>query len=195
LVGINLLREGLDLPEVSLVAILDADKEGFLRSERSLIQTIGRAARHVSGQVHMYADTVTDAMPAAIEETNRRRAKQLAYNAEHGIDPKPLRKKIADILDSLARADAATAPVRCAVRLQPGRRADEEPSSGGARRPRRTAHRADAPGSSRSAVRAGCPAQGRDQGAQTRTPRNGGGRNRLTARRSELFCPARDLIT
>src|ERR1700712_1678307 len=108
LVGINLLREGLDLPEVSLVSILDADKEGFLRSSRSLIQTIGRAARNVSGEVHMYADKITDSMAAAIDETNRRRDKQVAYNTEHGIDPQPLRKKIADITDMLAREDADT---------------------------------------------------------------------------------------
>ncbi|MFC4585622.1 excinuclease ABC subunit UvrB [Sphaerisporangium corydalis] len=108
LVGINLLREGLDLPEVSLVAILDADKEGFLRSETSLIQTIGRAARNVSGQVHMYADRVTPSMERAIEETNRRRAKQVAYNVANGVDPQPLRKKIADILDSMVREDADT---------------------------------------------------------------------------------------
>jgi excinuclease ABC subunit B len=108
LVGINLLREGLDLPEVSLVAILDADKEGFLRSEKSLIQTIGRAARNVSGQVHMYADSITDSMAAAIDETNRRRDKQVAFNRANGIDPQPLRKKIADITDMLAREDADT---------------------------------------------------------------------------------------
>ncbi|MEH0057894.1 MULTISPECIES: excinuclease ABC subunit UvrB [Auritidibacter] len=106
LVGINLLREGLDLPEVSLVSILDADKEGFLRSTTSLIQTIGRAARNVSGQVHMYADKITDSMRQAIDETNRRREIQQAYNTEHGIDPQPLRKRIADITDQLAREDA-----------------------------------------------------------------------------------------
>lgn len=108
LVGINLLREGLDLPEVSLVAILDADKEGFLRSTTSLIQTIGRAARNVSGQVHMYADKITDSMRVAIDETNRRREIQQAYNREHGIDPQPLRKKIADITDILAREEEDT---------------------------------------------------------------------------------------
>ncbi|SPT74404.1 Excinuclease ABC subunit B [Arcanobacterium haemolyticum] len=108
LVGINLLREGLDLPEVSLVAILDADKQGFLRSTTSLIQTIGRAARNVSGQVHMYADSITPNMKEAIDETNRRREKQLAYNEKHGIDPKPLRKKIADVTDMLAREDIDT---------------------------------------------------------------------------------------
>ncbi|GIL34569.1 excinuclease ABC subunit UvrB [Phycicoccus sp. DTK01] len=108
LVGINLLREGLDLPEVSLVAILDADKEGFLRSTRSLIQTIGRAARNVSGQVHMYADKVTPSMRDAVEETTRRREKQVAYNLAHGVDPQPLRKRIADITDMLQREDADT---------------------------------------------------------------------------------------
>ncbi|GAA4472957.1 excinuclease ABC subunit UvrB [Enteractinococcus fodinae] len=109
LVGINLLREGLDLPEVSLVSILDADKEGFLRSNRSLIQTIGRAARNVSGEVHMYADKITDSMQYAIDETNRRREIQIAHNKKHGIDPQPLRKRIADITDQLAREDADTA--------------------------------------------------------------------------------------
>ncbi|BAX97557.1 UvrABC system protein B [Mycobacteroides stephanolepidis] len=130
LVGINLLREGLDLPEVSLVAILDADKEGFLRSSRSLIQTIGRAARNVSGEVHMYADTMTDSMKEAIDETDRRRAKQVAYNEANGIDPQPLRKKIADILDQVYREAEDTEEVavggsgRNASR---GRRAQGEP--------------------------------------------------------------------
>jgi excinuclease ABC subunit B len=109
LVGINLLREGLDLPEVSLVSILDADKEGFLRSTTSLIQTIGRAARNVSGEVHMYADRVTDSMARAIDETNRRREKQVAYNVANGVDPQPLRKKIADITDSILREEQDTA--------------------------------------------------------------------------------------
>lgn len=108
LIGINLLREGLDLPEVSLVAILDADKEGFLRSATSLIQTIGRAARNVSGEVHMYADNITKSMAKAIDETNRRRAKQVAYNLERGVDPQPLRKKIADITDLINRESEDT---------------------------------------------------------------------------------------
>ncbi|GER23430.1 UvrABC system protein B [Zafaria cholistanensis] len=122
LVGINLLREGLDLPEVSLVAILDADKEGFLRSATSLIQTIGRAARNVSGQVHMYADRITDSMAQAIEETNRRREIQQRYNAERGIDPQPLRKRIADITDQLAREDADTQELLNNQRLAKGAR-------------------------------------------------------------------------
>ncbi len=127
LVGINLLREGLDLPEVSLVSILDADKEGFLRSARSLIQTIGRAARNVSGEVHMYADKITDSMSEAIDETDRRRAKQVAYNKEHGIDPQPLRKKIADILDQVYREADDVEVGGSGRNASRGRRAQGEP--------------------------------------------------------------------
>ena len=116
LIGINLLREGLDLPEVSLVAILDADKEGFLRSTTSLIQTIGRAARNVSGEVHMYADNMTASMTKAIDETNRRRAKQIAYNLERGVDPQPLRKKISDITDLIAQESDDTDDIMAALK-------------------------------------------------------------------------------
>ena len=123
LVGINLLREGLDLPEVSLVAILDADKEGFLRSTTSLIQTIGRAARNVNGEVHMYADVMTKSMTRAIDETNRRRDKQIAYNKRMGVDPQPLRKKIADITDSLQREEVDTEKLVAELSMQSSKKA------------------------------------------------------------------------
>lgn len=144
LVGINLLREGLDLPEVSLVSILDADKEGFLRSETSLIQTIGRAARNVSGQVHMYADAITPSMARAIDETNRRREKQLEYNRLNGVDPTPLRKRIADVTDMLAREDLDTTELLKGGYRQPGRagRGAAAPVASGAGRQGR---RADVP--------------------------------------------------
>ena len=135
LVGINLLREGLDLPEVSLVSILDADKEGFLRSTRSLIQTIGRAARNVSGEVHMYADNVTASMKEAIEETDRRREKQIAFNQERGIDPQPLRKKIADVTDMLAREDIDTQQLLAGGYRHPGTEHPRTPVAAGEARP------------------------------------------------------------
>ncbi|MFI1519609.1 excinuclease ABC subunit UvrB [Kitasatospora cineracea] len=135
LVGINLLREGLDLPEVSLVAILDADKEGFLRSGTSLIQTIGRAARNVSGQVHMYADKITPAMDLAISETNRRRAVQQAYNEEHGIDPQPLRKKIGDLLSTMAGEDVDTEELLATGYRQQGKGKAPVPALGIDRKP------------------------------------------------------------
>jgi excinuclease ABC subunit B len=130
LIGINLLREGLDLPEVSLVAILDADKEGFLRSTTSLIQTIGRAARNVAGEVHMYADRVTDSMKRAIDETNRRREKQMEYNRQNNTDPQPLRKKIADITDSLAREEVDTEALMEQLRKEPKRKVASVPMRG-----------------------------------------------------------------
>jgi excinuclease ABC subunit B len=114
LVGINLLREGLDIPEVSLVAILDADKEGFLRSERSLIQTIGRAARHIHGAAILYADALTESMKRAIGETERRRAKQIAFNAAHGIQPRGVTKRIKDIIDGVYDAGEARAELKAA---------------------------------------------------------------------------------
>jgi excinuclease ABC subunit B len=129
LIGINLLREGLDLPEVSLVSILDADKEGFLRSATSLIQTIGRAARNVSGEVHMYADNITRSMALAIDETNRRRAKQVAYNLERGVDPQPLRKKIADITDLISRESEDTSAL-LATEKKSGKASSERLSAG-----------------------------------------------------------------
>jgi excinuclease ABC subunit B len=130
LVGINLLREGLDLPEVSLVAILDADKEGFLRSSTSLIQTIGRAARNVNGEVHMYADKITDSMAKAIDETNRRREIQIAYNTANGVDPQPLRKKIADITDVLMREEVDTEALIEQLKKEPARKVGSTPMRG-----------------------------------------------------------------
>jgi excinuclease ABC subunit B len=130
LVGINLLREGLDLPEVSLVSILDADKEGFLRSTTSLIQTIGRAARNVGGEVHMYADTVTKSMKQAIDETNRRREVQIEFNKANGIDPQPLRKKIADITDVLSREELDTEALMEQLRKEPKRKVASTPMRG-----------------------------------------------------------------
>ena len=206
LVGINLLREGLDLPEVSLVSILDADKEGFLRSATSLVQTIGRAARNVSGQVHMYADVITPSMAQAIEETNRRRAKQVAYNTAHGVDPTPLRKKIGDITDLLAREDADTAALlggsgRAQSRGQGAgagselarpRRASDQPAGvaagRGPGRPDPAAERPDALGGRRAPVRAGRPAARRDLRPQEGAARHAGRGPRLSGRSWVVQC-------
>ena len=205
LVGINLLREGLDLPEVSLVSILDADKEGFLRSSRSLIQTIGRAARNVSGEVHMYADKMTDSMNEAIDETERRRAKQVAYNEAHGIDPQPLRKKIADILDQVYREADDTEAVEIGGsgrNSSRGRRAQGEPgravSAGIYRGPRHRGHAARRTGRPdqgpdgaddgrrpRSAVRAGRPVPRRNRRPQKGIARDGRCRPEMTGTTSD----------
>ena len=183
LVGINLLREGLDLPEVSLVAILDADKEGFLRSETSLIQTIGRAARNVDGQVVMYADVVTDSMRRAISETMRRRGLQEAHNEVHGIDPTTIRKAVTDIL-AMIRPDREGAPVpdgdvggEAGGGLAAARRRRDGPDLGelpDAELDRliRTARRGDARSGRRSALRVRGPPARRDQGPPPRTSRN-----------------------
>ena len=128
LVGINLLREGLDIPECALVAILDADKEGFLRSETSLVQTIGRAARNVDGRVIMYADGITGSMERALAETNRRREKQMAYNLAHGITPETVRKNVADVLDGLWAGDTDMSRDHRPGRQAAGRRQPRRPS-------------------------------------------------------------------
>ena len=179
LVGINLLREGLDLPEVSLVTILDADKEGFLRSETSLIQTIGRAARNVDGQVIMYADSVTDSMRRAIGETQRRRQLQLAYNAENGIEPQTIRKAVNDILAHLRPAEGAPVPGEGRRRGQPGaatapaRRAGR-PAAHRAEAPHPDAGGGDARGRGRPAVRVRGPAARRGQRTSSASSRGRG---------------------
>ena len=169
LVGVNLLREGLDLPEVSLVAILDADKEGFLRGETSLVQTIGRAARNVDGRVLMYADRETDAMRAAMRETDRRRAIQLAYNEEHGITPETVRKGISEMSEFLAMEDRAP-------RQAPPQRTGELRRPRGARADDRLARGGDARRGRRPALRGGRPDPRRAQGAAPRPRRDAGRR-------------------
>ena len=184
LVGVNLLREGLDLPEVSLIAILDADKEGFLRGKTALIQTIGRAARNTNGKVVMYADKQTEAIKGALEETDRRRAVQLAYNEEHGITPESIIKGVSDIAEFLA-LESPTVPSKgqAAARRSEGRRDAAERAPEADRDPRG----GDVRGRRRPPLRVRREAAGRDQGAQARAPGRRSRRLALDARVNALF--------
>ena len=188
LVGVNLLREGLDLPEVSLVAILDADKEGFLRGQTALIQTIGRAARNINGKVVMYADKMTEAIKGALDETTRRRDIQLRYNEEHGITPESIVKGVSDIAEFLSLESAAARPGQAPPRPAPGRGHVER----GAREARRHARGGDVRGRRGASLRVRRQAPRRDQGPPPRAP---GGRRARVARRNRQFLLGRSWVS